>query len=153
KYLKDDRTGGQVDFDKSRDKGKTDIYGLGFDNERIEGFAKIGYVFPQNRLRSIGLQLSASNYKQDSYFGLRDYNSEQTNGYANLIFQDIIGSVTHKYKVGASMTYDKYKEDIESNNFDRTETVSGVFAEYTFSPSENFDMVLGLREDYNSLYG
>ncbi|MBD1431166.1 carboxypeptidase-like regulatory domain-containing protein [Sphingobacterium litopenaei] len=153
KYLKDDRTGGQVNFDKSRDKGKTDIYGLGFDNERIEGFAKIGYVFPQNRLRSIGLQLSASNYKQDSYFGLRNYNSEQTNGYANLIFQDIIGSVTHKYKVGASMTYDKYKEDIESNNFDRIETVSGLFAEYTFSPSENFDMVLGLREDYNSLYG
>ena len=153
KYLKDNRTGGQTGFDKDRDKGKTDIYGLGFDNERIEGFAKIGYVFPQNRLRSIGLQLSASNYKQDSYFGLRNYNSEQTNGYANLIFQDILGSVMHKYKIGASMTYDKYQEIVETNPFNRTETVTGVFAEYTFSPSEKFDMVLGLREDYNSLYG
>ena len=153
KYLKDDRTGGQVDFDKDRDKGKTDIYGLGFDNERIEGFAKIGYVFPQNRLRSIGLLLSASNYKQDSYFGLRNYESEQSNGYANLIFQDIIGTVAHKYKVGGSITYDKYKENVEARNFDRVESVSGVFAEYTFSPSEKFDMVLGLRQDYNSLYG
>jgi outer membrane receptor for ferrienterochelin and colicins len=153
KYLKDNRTGGQINFDKDRDKGNTDIYGLGFDNERIEGFAKIGYVFPQNRLRSIGLLMSASNYKQDSYFGLRNYNSEQTNGYANLIFQDIIGSVAHKYKVGGSVTYDKYKENVEANNFDRIESVSGAFAEYTFSPSEKFDMVLGLRQDYNSLYG
>lgn len=153
KYLKDNRTGGQVDFDKSKDKGQTNIYGLGFDNERIEGFVKIGYVFPQNRLRSVGLLLSASNYNQDSYFGLRNYKSEQTSGYANLIFQDVLGSVAHKYKVGASMTYDKYNENIESNIFDRTESVTGVFAEYTFSPSEKFDMVLGLREDYNSLYG
>ncbi|MCA5006834.1 TonB-dependent receptor domain-containing protein [Sphingobacterium bovistauri] len=153
KYLNDNRTGGQIEFDKSKDKGKTDIYGLGFDNERIEGFAKIGYVFPQNRLRSIGLQLSASNYTQDSYFGIRNYNSEQTNGYANLIFQDVIGTVEHKYKVGGSVTYDKYNESIESNDFAHTETVSGLFAEYTYSPSEKFDVVLGLRQDYNSLYG
>ncbi|MGN0002345.1 MAG: cation transporter [Sphingobacterium composti] len=153
KYLKDNRTGGQINFDKNTDRGKTDVYGLGFDNERIEGFAKIGYVFPENRLRSIGLQLSASNYTQDSYFGLRNYDSKQTNGYANLIFQDVLGTVAHKYKVGASMTYDNYKETVESNNFDRRETVSGVFAEYTYSPIEKFDMVIGLRQDYNSLYG
>lgn len=153
KYLKDNRTGGQVDFNKSLDKGDTKVYGLGFDNERIEGFAKIGYVFPQNRLRSIGFLVSASNYTQDSYFGIRNYNSEQTNGYANLIFQDIIGSVAHKYKVGASLTYDKYNENIESNVFDRSESVTGVFVEYTYSPNEKMDVVLGLREDYNSLYG
>lgn len=153
KYLKDNRTGGKVDFNKSLDKGDTKVYGLGFDNERIEGFAKIGYVFPQNRLRSIGFLVSASNYTQDSYFGIRNYNSEQTNGYANLIFQDIIGSVAHKYKVGASLTYDKYNENIESNVFDRSESVTGVFVEYTYSPNEKMDVVLGLREDYNSLYG
>ena len=153
KYLKDNRTGGQIDFDKNTDKGSTDVYGLGFDNERIEGFAKIGYVFPENRLRSIGLQLAASKYTQKSYFGIRNYDSKQNNGYANLIFQDIIGSVAHKYKVGASLTYDSYDETIESNPFKRDEVVSGVFAEYTYSPVEEFDMVLGLRQDYNSLYG
>jgi len=153
KFLKDDRTGGQVDFNKSRDRGTKDKYGLGFDNQRLEGFAKIGYVFPENRLRSIGLQLSASNYKQNSFFGLTDYLSKQTNGYANLIFQDVIGTVAHKYKVGASVTYDNYEETVNQNQFDRKEVVSGAFAEYTFSPSEKFDAVLGLRQDYNSIYG
>lgn len=153
KFLKDDRTGGQIDFDKKTDKLTKNAYGLGFDNQRLEGFAKIGYVFPQNRLRSIGLQLAASNYKQDSYFGLNTYLSQQNNGYANLIYQDVIGTVSHKYKVGASLTYDKYAEDVNTYNFDRKEVVSGAFAEYTFSPSEKFDAVLGLRQDYNSIYG
>lgn len=153
KFLKDDRTGGQIDFNKNTDKGGTNRYGLGFDNQRVEGFAKIGYVFPNNRLRSIGLQLSASNYKQDSYFGLTTYQSEQTSGYANLIYQDVIGSVAHKYKVGASFTYDDYNEDINTYGYKRKEAVSGIFAEYTYSPSEQFDAVLGLRQDYNSLYG
>ncbi|TJZ61209.1 TonB-dependent receptor [Sphingobacterium olei] len=153
KFLKDDRTGGEIDFNKATDKLTTNRYGLGFDNQRIEGFAKIGYVFPQNRLRSIGLQLSASNYKQDSYFGLNTYLSEQNSGYANLIYQDVVGTVNHKYKVGTSLTYDDYAEDVNSYNFDRKEIVSGVFAEYTFSPSEKFDAVLGIRQDYNNIYG
>jgi len=154
KYLNDDRTGGQIDFDKKTDKGTTNRYGLGFDIERVEGFAKIGYVFPENKHRSIGLQLAGSNYNQKSYFGLKNYNSEQQNGYANLLFQDIIGTVAHKYRVGASINYDNYDEwYLTDQNFKRKEVVSGAFAEYTFSPSEKFDAVLGLRQDYNSLYG
>lgn len=154
KYLNDDRTGGQTDFNKKTDKGTTNKYGLGFDIERIEGFAKIGYVFPENRHRSIGLQLAGSNYNQKSYFGLKNYNGEQQNGYANLIFQDVLGTVAHKYRVGASVNYDNYDElYLDVQNFKRKETVSGAFLEYTFSPNEKFDAVVGLRQDYNSLYG
>jgi outer membrane receptor for ferrienterochelin and colicin len=154
KYLNDDRTGGQTDFNKKTDKGTTNRYGLGFDIERIEGFAKIGYVFPENRHRSIGLQLAGSNYNQKSYFGLKNYNGEQQNGYANLIFQDVLGTVAHKYRVGASVNYDNYDElYLDVQNFKRKETVSGAFVEYTFSPNEKFDAVVGLRQDYNSLYG
>ena len=158
KYLLDDRTGGQKEFNINSDKLTTNSYGLGFRNERVEGFAKIGYVFPTNKHRSIGLQLSASNYNQASYFGLNSYDNEQTNAYANLLFQDIIGSVTHKYKVGASMQFDKYDENLArvsdyQYTIQRNEAVTGVFAEYTFSPTENFDAVLGIRQDYNNLYG
>lgn len=157
KYLKDDRTGGQIDFDKSMDKGTTNKYGLGFDNQRLEGFAKIGYVFPKNRFRSIGLQLSGSNYEQNSYFGLTNYWAKQNSGYANLIFHDVLGTIKHKYKVGTSMVYDDYIErvgaGIELFQFNRKESVTGLFAEYTYSPVESFDAVLGLRQDYNSIYG
>ncbi|MHC8948100.1 TonB-dependent receptor domain-containing protein [Sphingobacterium hungaricum] len=158
KYLLDDRIGGQIGFDENTDKYTTNSYGLGFRNERVEGFAKIGYVFPTNKHRSLGLQLSASNFTQESFFGLNSYDNEQTSAYANLLFQDIIGSVAHKYKVGTSFQFDKYDENlarVSDYNYDvaRNEAVSGVFAEYTYSPAENFDAVLGLRQDYNNLYG
>jgi len=153
KYLKDDRTGGQVDFDEKTDKLTTNRYGLGFDINRYEGFAKIGYVFDGNSHRSIGLQLSGTYYDQKNYFGLRTYDAEQKNGYANLIFQDIIGSVAHKYRTGLTMTYDNIDETFTGTEYKRKEVVSGAFAEYTYSPNEKFDAVLGMRADYNSLYG
>lgn len=157
KFLHDDRVGGEIDFNKSRDQFGTDRYGLGFTNKRVEGFAKVGYIFPTNMHRSIGLQLSGSNYQQNSFFGLTAYENEQSSAYANLIYQDIIANAEHKYKVGGSFQYDKYNEDLRYQStdylFGRNESVSGVFGEYTYSPSDRFDAVLGIRQDYNNLYG
>lgn len=153
KYLSDDRTGGEIEFDKKTDKLTTNRYGLGFDIDRVEGFAKIGYVFPNHKLRSIGLQLSGSHFRQNSFFGLTTYDNEQNSGYANLLYQDVIGDVKHKYRAGFSVSYDKYNENILEYDFRRTETVSGAFLEYTYAPSEKLDAVLGLRQDYNSIYG
>ncbi len=153
KYLRDDRTGGEIDFNESTDKLTTNRYGLGFDIKRLEGFAKIGYIFPNHKLRSIGLQLSGSHYAQDSYFGMTTYDNEQNSGYVNFLYQDVLGSVKHKYRAGLSMSYDKYNESILNYHFNRTETVSGAFAEYTYAPNENFDAIIGLRQDYNNIYG
>lgn len=157
KFLHDDRTGGEIDFDKKNDKFGMDRYGLGFVNKRVEGFAKIGYVFPTNKHRSIGLQLSGSNYQQNSFFGLTAYDNEQTSAYANLIYQDIIVNAEHKVKVGASFQYDKYNEDLLFRNVDyrfrRNEQVAGIFGEYAYSPADDLDVVLGVRQDYNTLYG
>ncbi|GGC20093.1 TonB-dependent receptor [Parapedobacter defluvii] len=153
KFLSDDRTGGQIDFNPTTDKLTENRYGLGFDIERYEAFAKIGYVFPQQTQRSIGLQLAGTSFNQTSYFGLRTYDAEQQNGYANLIYQDIIGTVVHKYRTGLSMQYDRYKEQYIAQRFSRTEVVPGGFFEYTYGPSDKFDAVLGIRGDYNNLYG
>lgn len=153
KFLSDKRTGGEIAFDPSVNRLGDEVYGLGFDINRYEAFAKIGYVFPQNTQRSIGLQLSGSVYDQNSYFGQRIYNADQKNGYANLIYQDIIGNVEHKYRTGVSVQYDRYNELYTTLDFNRTEAVSGVFLEYTYSPSEKFDAVAGVRADYNNLYG
>ena len=76
KALVDDKTGGEMNY-KTADKFSTNHYGLGIKTNRYEGFAKIGYVFPEKRYKSIGLQLSAFNHQQDSYFGLTTYNAEQ----------------------------------------------------------------------------
>src|SRR5204862_3752794 len=59
KYLNDNRTGGETAYNPDDDKFTTNHYGLGINIKRFEGFAKIGYVFPETKYQSIGLQLSA----------------------------------------------------------------------------------------------
>jgi len=153
KYLTDDRTGGEVNYKASEDKFTTNNYGLGINTTRVEGFGKIGYVFPQKKYQSIGLQLSAFDHKQDSYFGFTTYNAHQENFYSNLIYQSIINTTIHKFRTGLSFLYDNYDELLDSTTYKRTEVVPGAFFEYTWSPSTKFDVVAGIRGDHNSLYG
>jgi len=152
KYLNDSRTGGETLYVPTTDKFTTNHYGLGIKMSRVDAFAKIGYVFPGKKYKSVGLQLSAFDHNQDSYFGLTTYNADQINFYANLIYQSIIGTTAHKFRTGLSFVSDKYNEDFKTNNYGRTETVPGAFFEYTYTPVEKLNIVAGLRADHNSLY-
>lgn len=152
KVLADDRTGGEVAY-KRENKFSTDHYGMGIKTNRYEAFAKVGYVFPEKKYKSIGLQLSAFNHKQDAYFGLTPYDAEQTNFYSNLIFQSIIGNTAHKYRTGLSFSADRYDEQYQIQAFKRNEVVPGAFFEYTYTMNEKFNVVGGIRADYNNLYG
>ena len=143
KALIDKRTGGDVNYDPSKDKLTTNYYGLGITTSRFEEFAKIGYVFPQKKYKSFGLQLSSFQHKQDSYFGLTTYNAKQNNFYSNLIYQSIIGTTANKFRTGISFVYDNYKEDFRNTNYDRKEAVPGAFFEYTYDPSDKFSAIAG----------
>lgn len=153
KILNDDLTGGQTSFDPDKDKFTTRSYGLGINTRRYEVFAKAGYVFPGKKYKSIGLQLSAFDHKQDSYFGMTSYKGRQKNFYANLIYQSIIGTTAHKFRTGMSFLSDNYDELFNSIKYQRQETVPGAFFEYTFTPVEKFNVVAGMRADHNSLFG
>src|SRR5690606_17796692 len=97
--------------------------------------------------------LSGTVYDRKSYFGMHIYDADQRNAYANYNYEDIIGTVVHKYRTGLSFQYDQYNELYMADRFARTEVVPGGFFEYTYSPSDKFDAVVGVRSDYNNLYG
>jgi len=153
KILNDQKIGGQTTFDPSSHKGTTHHYGLGINTERYEVFGKIGYIFPQQKYKSIGLQLSAVNHDQTSYFGLTNYNANQKSFYGNLIYQSIINSSIHKYRTGLSFQLDDYDELFNLNNYNRKESVPGIFFEYTYTPNDKLGMILGIRTDNNNLFG
>lgn len=153
KVMKDNKTGGQTNFDPKRHQNSNSIYGLGINTSRYEGFAKIGYVFPQKVYKSIGLQIAGIRHDQDSYFGRTIYTAKQNSFYSNLIYQSIIGNTNHKFRTGMSLQHDTYDEVFNVKPYKRTETVSGAFFEYTYTPTEKFSVVAGIRGDYNSLFG
>jgi outer membrane receptor for ferrienterochelin and colicin len=153
KVLNDQKLGGQTSFNENTDKFTQNKYGLAINTQRYEFFGKMGYVFPQQKYKSIGLQISSTSFQQASYFGLTNYNATQNSFYSNLIYQSIINSTIHKFRTGLSFQYDKYNENYNIQNYARNEIVPGAFFEYTYTPNDKWSMVAGIRGDNNNLYG
>ena len=133
-------------------------YGVDMTTNKINGFAKIGYLFPNDNFKSLALQLSSTYNKQNSIIGLTDYTGSQFSGYANLIYQQEVGQNKEEnyFKLGASCQLDSVNEIVQSykvrppiNRF--LEIVPGVFGEFTHN-SEKIGLIAGLRVDHTSFY-
>jgi len=153
RYLDDEKQSGQLNFNPDTDKLTTNAWGSEIDTRRYEVSAKLGYVNPEIPWQSLGVQFAFSNHKQDSYFGLNEYNIEHTSIYSNLIYNSIIDDSRHKIKTGINYTYDAYNEFAIQHDFERTERSFGGFFEYSFDDLEYFTMTAGLRVDTHNLLG
>jgi outer membrane cobalamin receptor/copper chaperone CopZ len=151
--LSDHRQAGQDDFNPAEDKFTSNHYGVGIDVKRYAFSGKLGYVFPQEVYKSLGLIFSAIDYTNHSYYGLNSYSGKQNSVYANLIYQSIIGSTIHKFRTGLSVTNDNFRETYISKAFNRYEFVPGAFFEYTYNPGTKFSVITGVRLDYHNEYG
>ncbi|GAB4378290.1 MAG: TonB-dependent receptor plug domain-containing protein [Salibacteraceae bacterium] len=145
------RTGGQ-----SANAAENPLHGpyrASWSTGRGEVWSKVGYVFPEARYRSIGIQASALAQKGDHRYGLHQWTSLQRSGYLNAIYQSIIGTTSHKFRTGLSYMYDDYDETLDSMRFARTEMVPGAFFEYSYNYFDKLGIVAGLRADYHNYYG
>jgi len=148
-----DNTAGQMNFNPERDKLSREIWGMNNKTNRIEAWAKAGKANPDKPWQSFGMQISGVFHRQDAYFGLNTFDGIQQSLYANFIYQGIMGSTTHKFRTGVSYQYDFISELLNNNQYDRRESVPGLFYEYTFSYLEKFNAVAGIRADYHNFYG
>lgn len=148
-----DQTGGQLDYEEGTEQVAGKPWGFQMNTKRIEGWAKVGKVFPNKPGTSMGLQLSGVHHEQGALYGLRNYDATQNSFYANWIFQTILGNTDHQLKAGASTLVDNYNEQFENQAFTRNEVVPGAFAEYSYSYLTKFNVVAGLRGDYHNLFG
>jgi outer membrane receptor protein involved in Fe transport/copper chaperone CopZ len=151
-FIKDERTAGQVGFDKKIPQNQQSLYGVGIDISRFQVWNKTGYVFKGKPYQSLGWMNQYTFHQQDSFFGLRNYSGKQQTYYSNLIFESILGNTNHKYKAGASFMYDGYDENYLTENFKRNEIVPGAFAEYTLTGLK-YTLVAGARVDFHNLAG
>lgn len=151
-FVKDERFGGQKDFDKNISQAQQSLYGVGIDITKFDIWNKTGYVFKGKPYQSIGWMNQFTYHQQDSFFGQRNYLGNQKTFYSNLIFESIFGNTNHKYKTGASFLYDDFDENYLTQNFKRTETVPGLFFEYTLTGLK-YTLVAGARTDFHNLAG
>jgi outer membrane receptor for ferrienterochelin and colicins len=151
KALAENRAGGQTTR-----QSRLPVYGFTATTRRVEGFAKIARLFPDKPYRGLALIMNGLRHNQDATFGFRPYTARQQSVYANLIYQDILGTTDHVYKAGLSYLLDQYEETyvpLSRNPTPRTESVPGAFLEYTYQNLDRLTVVLGGRVDYHNLFG
>ncbi len=153
KYLNDLREGGQLDFFREPKLG-IPFYHYSSITNRFEGFAKTGFFFEGKPYKSIGTMLKVVNHDQVMKFGNMNYTGKQNMLYANFIYESILGNTNRAFKVGASYFLDDYDETFSDTALLRTESVPGVFGEYTHSfVPEKHILVAGFRYDNHNLFG
>jgi outer membrane receptor for ferrienterochelin and colicins len=171
KVLKDTKRGGQLHYNADEDKFTTNRYGFEINTDRKEVWGKLGYQFPKKPYKSFGLQLSGTQHDHDSYYGFTIHEGAEKSGYANLIYQSIIGLTQHKFKTGLSFVYGNFNERLSNDfrfikiidngnvtmtdhlDFNRIEQVPGAFFEYTYDYLDKISIIAGVRVDHHNLFG
>ncbi|WP_460975924.1 TonB-dependent receptor [Spirosoma knui] len=147
KALYEDRDGGQLSrFGDAR-------YAFLNTTKRLEFFSKTAKLYPEKPYKGLGLIINGVHHQQDARFGFAPYEGQQQTLYANLIYQSIIDNTNHTFKTGLSYLLDDYRERYRAIRTNRTESVPGVFAEYTYMYPDKLTLVAGGRVDFHNLYG
>lgn len=155
-FMNDSRVGGSFHRDPNPDNN----FEINLENRQFQAFGKLGYIFPNQKYKSIGWMNSWTQSRSRNQYGQTNYAGDQRTGYSNLVYQSIIGSSNLTFKTGAGFRWDDYRESVSffkgeanSGKWNRTEIVPGVFGELTWTPRPWLSNVVGLRYDYHKLFG
>lgn len=158
RFLDELRESGQVDHSHT-DITAAPRYRIDLRTDRVELFTKNAYIFDAEHGSNIALIAAASLHSQRGDYGYRDYDVDQRNLYASLMYETQF-SPKHSLSTGLSYNYDSFDQSLQlqqkagaaaANRFDR-EFCAGAYAQYTFNLNDKFVAMAGLRVDYSNLF-
>lgn len=147
--LYEDRTGGQIGFDKK--SPTTSLYGATLNARRFHVFENTGFSVNPDKNSSIGINANFVYHEQNSEFGLNTYKPLQNSAYFTALYNTDIFNNKHKISTGLSYVYDNLTEKLNDTTFIKDENVAGIFAEYTLTTTK-WSVIGGIRADYNGFY-
>jgi len=151
-FLKESREGGQTDFDHNKRRSSQSAYGIGIDVQKLHAFSKVGFLLNRPQT-SIGTIASFNYFDRSSFYGNRDFNTEQINLYTNIVYQSFLFNTSHTYNTGISFVYDQNHSLFRDSAFTNTNIVPGLFLEYNYKPTDRTTVMAGMRYDYSTLHG
>ena len=146
--LQDKRLGGQAA--SISNPWQSDIL-----NRSINGYIKAGFPLNEDNSQNIAFVGDYSYQTMDSSFGLTGYDAGQHSFFGNLLYQNMTNE-DHKFTLGMSATYDRYREQFSRINNLESHTnsgltnmaIAGFFGEYTYHAGDKFSAITGLRQDF-----
>jgi outer membrane receptor for ferrienterochelin and colicins len=161
RFLDENRTGGQMNFNEKNDKGSSTIYGNTVALNQIDFWQKTNYRF--NDIHRLTLYTSGFSQNQDAFFGSLSYKAKQTNAFVNLQHEFNI-TENNTLKSGISFKHLQLNESIlftdnfitrnYAGNYNRNENIIGLFAENVLSLFKNkLIWIAGVRLDNHNEFG
>ncbi len=150
RYVNESRTGGQ---DESH-HNIADPYKISLKTSRGEFFTKQAYsvVTDDNLLTSTAIIASGSIHDQKSMYDATNYDVNQKNLYLSYIFEKEF-TRAHSISTGLSLNYDGFDETLRNTDYNRNETVTGAYAQYTYNLNDKLIALGGIRADYSNQFG
>jgi outer membrane receptor for ferrienterochelin and colicins len=151
RYVYEDRWGGQIDWNSSY-RGGDQIYGESIYTNRIEFFGN--YKFNEK----FSFQFSLNDHNQNSAYGTTIFNANQTIGFGQFIWNksvrenDILIGLAYRYTFYDDDTTATF-DDINSKNKAEKTHLPGIFVQDEIKIDKQNILLLGVRYDYNSIYG
>ena len=149
--------GGLSVLDEKRESGQlktqenVDLYKISMKTRRYGAYMKNAFVIDPSHGTNIALITSATMHNLNSEFGHKIYDNNEKNLYTQLIFETDF-SPMHNLSTGFSLNADKMNQDYNLENVDEKETVSGVYAQYTFNYHDKIIFMAGLRADNSNIF-
>ena len=139
--IKEKREGGQT----GHTSHLSHLYNIGIETNRYEGYMKHAFVLDPEHGTNIALMTNLTMHQLDASYGLKHYDVNQKNAYAQLLFETNF-TKQHNLSAGLSLNHDYLTRN-------EKETTPGVYAQYTYNLNDKVVAMAGLRADHSSRYG
>lgn len=157
---RDSKRGGKLlDNSLTEIDPSTGTFRFDYNEEHIEGYAKLGLFLSESGDRSLGNIFNVSRHRLNSQLNSlqnRSYQGIEDRIYYSSIYQ-MPPKVEKNLKLGISALSSHLTESLLNDNGDTFEldgwqNSAGIFGEYTIE-GEKLSAVIGLRGDWHSVYG
>lgn len=163
--LKEDRMSGQLAHSNHVAPTATP-FRINISTERYEAYAKNAFILDHERGSNIALLGSVSMHKQNADYGIKNYNVNQKNAYAALMYETNF-TQQHNLSLGVSLNHDYFNQTATVANatpaifgnfyntgrMKESETVSGAYVQYTYNLNSRLTAMAGFRIDHSNVYG
>ena len=106
---------------------------------------KHAFILDADHGTNIALMGNVSLHQTDAQYGMKEYNLNEKNAYAQLMFESDL-TPQHNLSAGISLNHDYLGRDDK-------ETTLGIYAQYTLNLNDQIMAMAGVRADHSSRFG
>ncbi|MDE7349989.1 MAG: TonB-dependent receptor, partial [Muribaculaceae bacterium] len=135
-------------------------YRIEMKTDRVQAYMKHAFILNREHNSNIALMANGSFHSLAASYGLKAYNVDEWNGYAQVIFETDFND-RNSISAGLSFNHDSFNQHLRTVNdaslrlipLDESENTFGGYAQYTWKPYDKITAMAGIRGDRSSFYG